>query len=121
MIVQLAELFALISRQKRRSGFLAPTDFLRTLRERNELFRGNMQQVMIQHRDEVSLPRGPDDRSGLKDEAVCRREAICRSRVSSVLVRCVVIHPVHSKRGNHTNPRVGSLRSHDVLNVSATL
>lgn len=45
LIMQLADLFALISRQKRRSGYLAPTDFLRTLRERNELFRGNMQQV----------------------------------------------------------------------------
>lgn len=45
VLSQLAELFALISRQKRRSGSLPPTDFLRTLRERNELFRGNMQQV----------------------------------------------------------------------------
>lgn len=45
VLSQLAELFASISKQKRRSGHLAPTEFLRTLRERNELFRGNMQQV----------------------------------------------------------------------------
>lgn len=45
LLSQLAELFASISKQKRRSGHLAPTEFLRTLRERNELFRGNMQQV----------------------------------------------------------------------------
>eukprot|EP00752_Nemacystus_decipiens_P007312 g6543.t1 len=44
VLSQLAELFASISKQKRRSGHLAPTEFLRTLRERNELFRGNMQQ-----------------------------------------------------------------------------
>lgn len=43
---QLAELFSSISNQKRRSGHLAPTEFLRTLRERNGLFRGNMQQVI---------------------------------------------------------------------------
>lgn len=45
LLSQLAELFWSISKQKRRSGHLAPTEFLRTLRERNELFRGNMQQV----------------------------------------------------------------------------
>ena len=45
VLSQLAELFASISKQKRRSGHLAPTEFLRTLRERNDLFRGNMQQV----------------------------------------------------------------------------
>lgn len=45
VLSQLAELFSSISKQKRRSGHLAPTEFLRTLRERNELFRGNMQQV----------------------------------------------------------------------------
>ena len=47
VLSQLAELFWSISKQKRRSGHLAPTEFLRTLRERNELFRGNMQQVSI--------------------------------------------------------------------------
>lgn len=46
VLSQLAELFASISNQRRRSGHLAPTEFLRTLRERNGLFRGNMQQVM---------------------------------------------------------------------------
>lgn len=45
LLSQLAELFSSISKQKRRSGHLAPTEFLRTLRERNVLFRGNTQQV----------------------------------------------------------------------------
>lgn len=45
VLSELAELFSSISNQKRRSGHLAPTEFLRTLRERNELFRGNRQQV----------------------------------------------------------------------------
>ncbi|CAM9408398.1 unnamed protein product [Discosporangium mesarthrocarpum] len=44
VLSQLADLFANISSQKRRSGCVAPTDFLRTLQERNESFRGNMQQ-----------------------------------------------------------------------------
>ncbi|CAM9174487.1 unnamed protein product [Ectocarpus sp. 6 AP-2014] len=44
VLSELAELFSSISNQKRRSGHLAPTEFLRTLRERNELFRGNRQQ-----------------------------------------------------------------------------
>ncbi|CAM9192142.1 unnamed protein product [Scytosiphon promiscuus] len=44
VLSQLAELFSSISNQKRRSGHLAPTEFLHTLRQRNELFRGNMQQ-----------------------------------------------------------------------------
>lgn len=46
VLSQLAELFSSISKQRRRSGHLAPTEFLRTLRERNGLFRGNMQQVI---------------------------------------------------------------------------
>ncbi|CAN0473405.1 unnamed protein product, partial [Ascophyllum nodosum] len=45
VLSQLAELFSSISKQKRRSGHLAPREFLRTLQERNELFRGNKQQV----------------------------------------------------------------------------
>ncbi|CAN0467103.1 unnamed protein product, partial [Laminaria digitata] len=45
LLSQLAELFSSISKQKRRSGSLAPTEFLRTLRERNAMFRGNTQQV----------------------------------------------------------------------------
>ncbi|CAM9699129.1 unnamed protein product [Phaeothamnion confervicola] len=44
LIYQLAELYANISNKKKRAGSVAPLEFMRALRERNELFRGNLQQ-----------------------------------------------------------------------------
>jgi ubiquitin C-terminal hydrolase len=45
ILYQLAELFHEISNKKQVHGYHAPTPFLQVLRERNEIFRGNMQQV----------------------------------------------------------------------------
>eukprot|EP00611_Tribonema_gayanum_P008097 TRINITY_DN1755_c0_g1_i3.p1 TRINITY_DN1755_c0_g1~~TRINITY_DN1755_c0_g1_i3.p1 ORF type:complete len:382 (-),score=116.33 TRINITY_DN1755_c0_g1_i3:143-1246(-) len=44
LLYQLAELFAVITNTKKLSGRVAPQAFMQTLRETNELFRGNMQQ-----------------------------------------------------------------------------
>jgi Ubiquitin carboxyl-terminal hydrolase len=49
ILYQLAELFHEISNKKQVHGYHAPTPFLQVLREGNEIFRGNMQQVRSTH------------------------------------------------------------------------
>mmetsp|Transcript_16117 Transcript_16117/g.23904 ORF Transcript_16117/g.23904 Transcript_16117/m.23904 type:complete len:190 (+) Transcript_16117:33-602(+) len=44
IIYHLTDLFSTINGMKKISGCVAPTEFLRALRDKNELFRGNMQQ-----------------------------------------------------------------------------
>jgi ubiquitin C-terminal hydrolase len=62
ILYQLAELFHEISNKKQVHGYHAPTPFLQVLRERNEIFRGNMQQVRhflspIWSCDEMATPQ----------------------------------------------------------------